>query len=383
MGIFDKVADALARGGDIVSRPSYALGNLYEALGYQVANVLTNPTEEKKNEVKGVIGETNPFKALWGGLSGEDKVGPGDAVGRLARFNAENNYGSDWMATAFDNPATKIGLNIVTDPAVGTGALARGTGKVGTALGTLGQADDAGRFAKIAGKIATPERVQNVNLAAKAIESNPAFTLPAAALMGGARRFIPGVDDAIERLYSLGRKGRVTDDLVQETTTNQSLLPELVDRPVVGPPRPAINDLGTGLEPFVQAERLGQPLAVGPSRVAGELNPAPVPRPQGGPQAAAAEALNAGMPSPAALPRGARAMGMGPISSPGVSGEARMLALKNALGGKGLEAVKGNRGAGGRFLNQAVVQDAEQLRALLQDPETRDQTMRMLLELVK
>ena len=44
---------------------------------------------------------------------------------------------------------------------------------------------------------------------------------------------------------------------------------------------------------------------------------------------------------------------------------------------------KGGKAAGtGKFLSKAVVQDAEQLRGMLADPQTRDQTLRMLVEML-
>lgn len=376
MGFWDAIGNALSRTGDVLSRPSYAAGNLLEALAYQANRPFLDQAGEDK--IQGLVGDTNPLTALWGGLEGKDKVGPGDVLARTSRAAADEGIIPGWLGTALDNPATSIGTNIVTDPLVFSGSLGAG-GKLSGALSNLGKGEDAGKFAQAAGRLLTPERVQNVNLAAKAIESNPVYTVPMAGVLGGARRFIPGVDEAVERLYNLGRRGRVAGEV---DDVGRSLLPDIVERPVVGPPRPAINDLGEGLEPFVAAERVGQPLAVGSTPIAGELNAAPVVRPHGGPQAAAMNALESG-PVPRELPMGARPMG-------GAAPEARMDALRKALTGKGdlsmdmrTALASGGKGVGtGRFLNKAVVQDAEQLRRLLNDPETRTQTLKMLVELM-
>jgi hypothetical protein len=45
-------------------------------------------------------------------------------------------------------------------------------------------------------------------------------------------------------------------------------------------------------------------------------------------------------------------------------------------------ATSKGRGLGGTFINKAVVRDAEKIRALLDDPATRVQTLEMLQRLV-
>ncbi len=379
MGIKDFLGEVLSRGGDILSRPSYAVGNFNEALAHQVWRPWKDAETEQLSA--DIIGDTNPLTALLGGLAGKDKVGPGDSLARMSRAVEEQGGMPGWLADAVDNPVSRFGLNVAGDPTIAAGSLGQ-SGKVGGALAGLGQGDDAGRFAKIAGKLITPERVQNYNLAGKFSAGDNALKIPAASLIGASRR-IPAVDNLINRLYEGRRLGSAVDDIAEEGAQyTGSLLPDVLDQPpVVNPLRPAVNDLGEGLDPFVQAERAGVPLALDGPRPALGTGSAPIA--QGGPQAAATQALGAG-PETLALPAGARAMGMGPVALEGAEATPRIEALKKALGGKAdLGVVKGTKGAGGKFLSKAVVDDAEQLRSMLNDPETRAQTMAMLLRLVQ
>lgn len=382
MGLQDFLGKALSRGGDILSRPGYAVGNTLEALlAYQANRPFTN--DEGEQRIADVVGETNPLKAFWDGLSGHDKVGTGEALARLARANEEKGSLPGWAAGAIDNPLTKLGANIVTDPFIVAGSLGEG-GRVASTLGKLseaGQADDASRFAQIASRILKPETVQNLDIASKAAGSTgQPLVIPGAALLGAARNKFGPLDEFLTNLFT--KAAPLTDDVAEVARGPLALN---AGSPVVNTSTAALNDLGTGLEPFVAAERVGQPLSLGTANVAGELNPAPIVRAHGPIQEAAARAIG-GAPETLAIERGgaARAMGdLGPIPAGGASAESRMEALRRALGGDAtLSKVTGNRGAGGKFLTKQVVSDAEELRGLLNNPETRNATIRMLYELV-
>lgn len=385
---------AIGRIGDVASRPMYGLGNLLEAIAYQASRPVNSSAEEQM--VKGVVGETNPLKAVWAGLSGVEKTGPGTAV-RKAYEDAPGP-----LRALLSNPVSEFGLNLATDPIAAGGTLGQGS-KLSAALRGLGQGEDAGRAARIAGKIVTPERLQNLDVAVNAAGTNPALAVPGAALVGTARRFLPQADEAVERFFSGAVPKAVEqtpDDLMRQAlekvgaSTPEGLMGHAVansqaaqrglegiggvDVPVsLSRPKPVVNPRVPPPDPGLGIGRaLGEPADL-PGQVPN------VPALPAGPQ------MGGALPGPGpmkALPRGA-------IPGSAIAPEAaglRQAALAKALGSseqfspqmRAAFASSTRRSPAGSFLSKAVVQDAQQLQEMLNNPDTRQQALRMLRDLV-
>lgn len=403
MGIFDDIAKEqqvqeqekkknllisfLGRVGDVVSRPSYAVGNAIEAAGYQGSKLLPWTSNEDLNRAKDIMGDVNPLTALYEGLSGKDKVGPGDALARAVK-EADVNPA---LKTTLGNPVTAFALNILTDPTIAGGTLNKGT-KLSTALEGVGKGEDAGRLAKIAGRIVKPESIQNLNLASKGAAANPALAVPGAALLGGARRFSPKLDETIRALY--GSKGSVDDlargplDDALELANKASTMGRPVDdalelayqdalktiaQPKVSSLAGSEKALLSGLSSGVSTNPLR---AVGPvdriadfsqiERLPSNLLRRSVPNP--------VDEMLALNPAPVAR------IADGANASSRQEAIAKLIKNKNASETLGKSSYTG-RSPSGSFLTKSVVQDADQLRSMLDDPNTRVETIKMLQRL--
>lgn len=413
MGIGD-IAHAI---GSILGRPGYAVGNTFEALGYQGLRPFIG--DQREREIRELIGNTNPLTAgVTEGLTGKDPVGLG---GSVRRMNQRFQTGASGLV---DNPIAEIGLDILGDPLRGVSKVSGPLiGNKAAGLAEAAQADDATRSAKIAAKLISPRAAQSLAAGSGLAGSAPEYAIPGAALVGAARK-VPQIDRLVESLYGAGRLTQEAapvagsaDDLMRQALEKVRGIPvqsadELmsgaladsraarsglediggIDTPVsLSRPRPVVNPRVPPPDPNLGIGRsLGEPSALPgqlPTRPA--LNSGP-PMP--------GNALPAGMPAPEALGRGAiplpaqtPQLGMG---APAGAADMRMAALQKAIGGStGKNALfspemrtamaTGGRGASGSFLNKAVVSDAQKLQALLNDPETRDQALRMIQELVR
>lgn len=363
MNIKDIAASVLGRVGDIASRPSYMVGNEIEAIGYQLAKAI-DPNAPGLRPGKQIMGDTNPLTAWFGGLEGKDKVGGGSAVARLAKKLDPDSTFTKVVA----NPVTTFALNLGTDPLVVSGSLGKGA-KLGETLATLGKGEEAGTLAKVAGKVLTPERLQNISLASQGSAGAPALTLPAAGLVGLARKSSK-VDDLINGLY--GAKAAVAELTPAEKMAQAIKMVEEAS--------PTGAKVGAGLSPIEQMANA--------TKMVSDIKPV-VPE-----LAGSGEALRSGLSSGL----GAKGAAVGPMERVANFSNIEKLPenmirrpLPTAAVGR-KEAISrlvgtevpsySGRATKDLILSKAVVNQAEKIRAALDNPETRLQTVEMLKRLV-